>query len=99
MRTSRADLPGKRKPEGSDPSTGLPRVQKGKSQLCVSLDWHEALEDLREVSPQTKEGVMKTIRFIIDVIRLIWDQHFSKEARLGRKQFKDTRTLREPREK
>ena len=42
---------------------------------------------------------MKTIRFIIDVIRLIWDQHFSKEARLGRKQFKDTRTLREPREK
>ena len=40
---------------------------------------------------------MKTLRFIVDVIRLIWDQHFSKEARLGRRQFRATRELREPR--
>lgn len=42
---------------------------------------------------------MKTIRFIIDVIRLIWDQHFSKESRLGRRQFRATRELREPKER
>ena len=89
-------MPGKRKPEGSDPSVGLPRVQKGKSQFGVSLDRHEALEGMWEVSPQTKEGVMKTIRFIIDVIRLIWDQHFSKEARVGKKQRQEYLTGKKP---
>jgi len=39
---------------------------------------------------------MKTLRFLIDVIRLIWDQHLSKEARLGRKQFRNTRDYRAP---
>lgn len=42
---------------------------------------------------------MKTLRYIIDAIRLIWDQHFSKEARLGQRQYRSTRELREPRKR